>query len=159
MSNPTQWCLTSLYNCSRSLQSVYLRYTYNILRKYINADNIVMMASDRFRTVVEQTLSDDLEKLRNYFYNWRLKLNTIKNCLWCFSFDQLSCCLWIKYYNLGWEDSIWWNTKVSRCHSSPYTLLPKTLTKHRSKSKQRLKSTEKINQQPLGSRHHNFAYF
>ena len=37
-----------------------------------------MMASDNCFAVVEQTLSDDLAKLRNYFYNWRLKLNTPK---------------------------------------------------------------------------------
>ena len=37
-----------------------------------------MMASDKCFTVLEQTLSDDLDKFRNYFYNWRLELNTAK---------------------------------------------------------------------------------
>ena len=57
-------------------------YTYDIpatvSRKYICADDIVMMASDKCFTVIEQTLSDDLDKLRNNFYNWRLDLNTTK---------------------------------------------------------------------------------
>ena len=37
-----------------------------------------MMARDKYFTVAEQTLSDDLDKFRNYFYKWRLKLNTTK---------------------------------------------------------------------------------
>ena len=36
------------------------------------------MASDKCFIVVEKTLSDDLDKLRNNFYKWRLKLNTNK---------------------------------------------------------------------------------
>ena len=36
------------------------------------------MASDKCFTVVEQSLSDNLDKLRNYFYNCWLKLNTTK---------------------------------------------------------------------------------
>ena len=35
-----------------------------------------MMASDKSFTVVKQTLSDNLDKLRNhFFYNWWLKSN------------------------------------------------------------------------------------
>ena len=37
-----------------------------------------MMASDKCFKVVAQTLSDNLDKFTNYFYNWRLKLNTTK---------------------------------------------------------------------------------
>ena len=62
--------------------SLFSLYDYNFLTtlsgKYIYADDIAMMASDNCFAVVEQTLSDDLGKLRNYFYNWRLKLNTPK---------------------------------------------------------------------------------
>ena len=55
-----------------------------VSRKYIYADDIGIMVSDKCFTVVEQTLSDDLDKLRNYFYYWRLKLNTTKTV--CSSF-------------------------------------------------------------------------
>ena len=37
-----------------------------------------MMASDKSFTVVKKTLSDNLDKLRNYFYNWWLKSNITK---------------------------------------------------------------------------------
>ena len=46
-----------------------------------------------------------------------------------------------------------------RCHSCPYTLLPPTPTKHRSKSEQTLQSTEETCQKLLWSRFHNLAYF
>lgn len=42
--------------------------------------------SDKWFTIAEQTQSDDLDKLRNYFYNWRLKLNTTKTV--CTAFHQ-----------------------------------------------------------------------
>ena len=48
------------------------------------------MASDMCFTVVELTLSGDLDKFRNYFYNWRLELNTNKTV---FSAFHLTVCL------------------------------------------------------------------
>ena len=57
-------------------------YAYDIpttvSRSYIYAGDIATMASDNCFTVFELTLSDNLDKLRNYFYNWRLNLNTTK---------------------------------------------------------------------------------
>ena len=57
-------------------------YTYDIPttvpRNYIYAGGISTMARGKCFTVFELTLSDNLDKSRNYFYNWRLKLNTTK---------------------------------------------------------------------------------
>ena len=50
---------------------------------YVYADDIVIITSGRnFKTC--NTLSTDLTKLANYFYNWRLKLNPFKTVSSCF---------------------------------------------------------------------------
>ena len=65
-------------------------FTYNVSttvsRKYIYADGIAMTASDKCFRAVEQTLSDNLDKLKYYFYKWRIKLNTTKDV--CSAFHQ-----------------------------------------------------------------------
>ena len=90
------------------------------------------MASDMCFTVVELTLSGDLDKFRNYFYNWCLELNTNKTV---FSAFHLTVCLagyGLNITTMGERVPFKKNTKISRCHSWLYTFLPPTFTKHRS---------------------------
>ena len=57
-------------------------YTYDIphmiSNKYVYADDIALLHSDKQFQVIERTLSRDLDELRIYFHNWRLNLNTSK---------------------------------------------------------------------------------
>ena len=47
-------------------------------KKYIYADDIVLHHSNSDFQEIENALSNDLDGLRKYFRNWRLKLNTKK---------------------------------------------------------------------------------
>ena len=65
-------------------------YTYDIpatiCSKYIYADDIAIMHSHKKFQTIERVLTCDLEKLRTYFHNWRLKLNTSKTVTSTFHF-------------------------------------------------------------------------
>jgi len=49
-----------------------------ISSKYIYADDIVLLKSDTDFPDIEAALSNDLDNLRGYFFQWRLKLNITK---------------------------------------------------------------------------------
>ena len=53
-------------------------------KKYIYADDIALMISDKSFTPIEHSLSEDLDTMSSYFDNWRLKLNLGKTV--CSSF-------------------------------------------------------------------------
>ena len=133
-------------------------FTYDIpatvSRKYIYADDTALMASDTCFLVVEQTFSDDLDKLRNCFYSWRLKFNTTKTV--CSAFHLTNR---LANYELSMRESHSIKLQSISVTLWPCTLLPPTLTKHRSKKKQTLQPNEETCQQPVGSWLHNFLYF
>ena len=74
LSNPTQGYVLQ---GSVIAPALFNLYAYDIpatfSRKHIYADDIAMIASDKSFRVVEQTMSDDLDKLTNYFYNCAAK--------------------------------------------------------------------------------------
>ena len=53
-------------------------------KKYIYADDIALMISDKSFTPIEHSLSEDLDTMSSYFDNWRLKLNLGKTVCSCF---------------------------------------------------------------------------
>ena len=53
-------------------------------KKYIYADDIALMISDKSIVPIEHSLSEDLDTMSSYFDNWRLKLNLGKTV--CSSF-------------------------------------------------------------------------
>jgi hypothetical protein len=53
-------------------------------KKYIYADDIALMTTNKAFPPIEATLSDDLDSMSTYFDNWRLKLNIGKTV--CTSF-------------------------------------------------------------------------
>ena len=100
------------------------------------------MASDNCFTVFELTLSGNLDKLRNYFYNWRLNLNTTKTV--CSAFHLTN----------RLADYEWNITTMGQ--SIPFDktlkyLLPPTFTKHRSKSKQKMNLLKKLTSNHWGA--------
>ena len=49
--------------------------THTRSNKYIYADDIALMISDKSFSPIEHSLSEDLDTMSSYFDNWRLKLN------------------------------------------------------------------------------------
>ena len=123
----------------------------------MRADDITMMASGESFTVVELALSDDLDKLRNHFHNWWLKLNTIKAACSAFHLTNRLADFELNITTMGERIPFDKATKyigvTLDCIPSYHEYM------HRSKSKQTLQPTEEICQQPVGSRIQNFLYF
>lgn len=57
-------------------------------RKFIYADDIAITAQDNCFTTIERTLSQDLQKLCDYFKLWKLKCNFSKTVTSCFHLDN-----------------------------------------------------------------------
>ena len=57
-------------------------YTFDLpatqSKKYVYADDIALLHSNSDFQEIKNTLSNDLDGLRKYFHNWRIKLNTMK---------------------------------------------------------------------------------
>ena len=118
-------------------------FTYDIpatvSRKYIYADDTALMASDTCFLVVDQTFSDDLDKLRNCFYSWQLKFNTTKTV--CSTFHVTNG---LANYELSMRESHSIKLQSISVTLWPCTLLPPTLTKHRSKVSKRCNLMKKL---------------
>ena len=67
----------------------------------------------------EQALSDDLDKLRNYFYNCRLKLNTTKTACSVFYFTNRLADYELSIVTMGGKIPL---DKTPKYFSSLYTL-------------------------------------
>ena len=63
-------------------------YTYDLpatlSKKYVYADDIALLHSNSDFQEIENALSNDLDRLRKYFRNWRLnQIKHIENCVQC----------------------------------------------------------------------------
>ena len=125
-------------------------------RKYIYADDTAMIVSDKWFTVVEQTLSENLDKLREYFYNWLLKLNSTKIVCSTFHYNNRLADYELSITTMG-DRILFDQTKKYLGFTFDHTLLPPTLTEQCSKSKHMLQSTKETCQQPLASQLHKYC--
>ena len=125
-------------------------------RKYIYADDTAMKVSDKCFTVVEQTLSENLDKLREYFYNWLLKLNSTKIVCSTFHYNNRLADYELSITTMG-DRILFDQTKKYLGFTFDHTLLPPTLTEQCSKSKHMLQSTKETCQQPLASQLHKYC--
>ena len=91
-------------------------------KKYIYADDIALMISDRSVTPMEHSLSEDLDTMSSYFDNWRLKLNLGKTV--CSSFH-------LAHRLADYQLKVRCNGNIVPCESHPKYLgitLDRTLT-------------------------------